>query len=49
MTSTLFREALTIPFLSDITLPPDVVLLFSYIMGLLSIVRFYWTGSIGLI
>ena len=26
-------------------IPPDVVLSFSYIRGLLSIVRFYWFGS----
>ena len=30
----------------DMMMPPDVVLLFSYIRGLLSIVRFYWGGSI---
>ena len=29
----------------SIYLPPDVVLLFSYIRGLLSIVRFYWSSS----
>ena len=28
-------------------IPPDVVLSFSYIGGLLSIVRFYWFGSLG--
>ena len=27
------------------TIPPDVVLLFSYITGILSIVRFYWGGA----
>ena len=26
-------------------IPPDAVLSFSYIRGLLSIVRFYWFGS----
>ena len=30
---------------SSRTIPPDVVLLFSYIRGILSIVRFYWGGS----
>ena len=29
-------------------IPPDVVLSFSYIGGLLSIVRFYWFGSMDL-
>ena len=33
-----------IPFFPDILRPPNVVL-FSYIRGLLSIVRFYWSGS----
>ena len=34
-----------IPFLPDMETPPDVVL-FSYIRGFLSIVRFYWFGSL---
>lgn len=33
-------------FRFPIQLPPDVVLLFSYIRGLLSIVRFYWSSSV---
>ena len=33
------------PFLFDMIIPPDVVLSFSYIRGLLSILRFYGTCS----
>ena len=38
-------EYLFIPFFPDITIPPFVVIS-SYLRGLLSIVRFFWCGSL---